>query len=185
MAWLQDIKDRFFRRRLEAERAKPPAGDKGQRLHPDTVQEITILFLADSAEDRKVIDKWRDAHQQPGRKIKTYGYFEHEVGSASFDFGIVSVKDLNWFGAPQGDVVDDYKAGTTDLLIRLGPASHPVLDYLAAIKAASLKVGPYTDDPANPYHLQYDGEKFGKPKDQFAAVAKIFTFTNATASSTV
>ncbi len=185
MAWLKDIKERFFRRRLEEEKAKAPASGKENRLHPDTVREITILFLADAADDRKAVDKWRDAHQKPGRKIKALGYFESEVGSASFDFAIVSVKDLNWYGVPKGETVDQFKAAATELLIRIGPEAHPVLDFLAAAKPASLKVGPFTEDPNNPYHLQYDSQRATKPKDQFAAIAKIFTFTNATTSSTV
>ena len=93
------------------------------------------------------------------------------------DFSILAVKDLNWYGAPKGEVVEKFKAESTELLIRIGPASHPVLDFLAATKKASLKVGPFTDNSDNPYHLQYDGRESLKPKDQFAAIAKIFTFT--------
>ncbi|MEM9929920.1 MAG: hypothetical protein AAF840_08890 [Bacteroidota bacterium] len=184
MAWLADIKERFFRRQLAEEKAKMPTG-KAKRLHPDTVSEITILFPADSAEDRKAVDKWRDAFQKPGRKIKALGYFANEVGAASFDFITVSVKDLNWYGVPKGEEIDKFRATTTELLIRIGPVKHPVLDYLAATKPAALKVGPYTNETENPYHLQFDGQQALKPKEQFAAIAKIFTYTNATAPSPV
>lgn len=185
MSWLTNIKAHFFRKRLEAERPRAGAAAQTELPHPDSVKDITILFLADSAEDRKAVDKWRDTNRQKGRKIKVLGYFEQDVGSASFDFTMVSVKDLNWYGAPQGEAVNLFKAEPTGLLLRLGPAVHPVLDFLAATKPAQLKVGPYSEDPTNPYQLQYDGQRAEKIKDQFAAIAQIFSFTNATATTTI
>lgn len=185
MSLLTNIKAHFFRKRLEAERPRAGAATSAELPHPDSVKDITILFLADSAEDRKVVDKWRDANKQKGRKIKVLGYFEQEVGAASFDFSTVTVKDLNWYGAPQGEAVRLFKTEPTGLLLRLGPPVHPVLDFLADIKSAQLKVGPFSEDSTNPYQLQYDGKRAEKIKDQFAAIAQIFSFTNATASTTI
>jgi len=180
MGFFSDIKERFFKRRLmEAATAssRNPAG--GRAIHPSTTDDITILFLADSAEDRKAVDKWRDANAKTGRKIKVVGYFEHEVGSTSFDFTVVSVKDLNWYGVPRGEAVDRFQGESTELLLRVGPPFHKVLDYLAATKPAGLKVGPFTEDPRHPYQLRYDARNSPKLKDQFAAITQIFSFTNA------
>lgn len=143
--------------------------------------EITIVFPADSADDRKVVDKWRDANKRPGCKIRAIGYFAQDVGSASFDFVMVNPKDKNWYGIPNSDAIRDYKASPTQLLIRLGPAEHGVLDFLAATKNADLKVGPYTEETNNPYHLMYDASQSEKLKDQLATIAHLFSFTNAAA----
>lgn len=185
MSWLTNIKAHFFQKRLNAQRPRSAAAAKGKLPHPGTAKDITLLFVADSAEDRKAVDKWRDANQQLGRKIKVLGYFEQEVGAASFDFATITVKDLNWYGVPQGEVVSEFLKEPTDLLLRLGPAVHPVLDFLAATKPALLRVGPFSEDPTNPYQLQYDDRYADKIKDQFTAIAQIFTFTNATASTTI
>lgn len=179
MGFFSDIKERFFNRRLKEDATTSRKQAGGSVVHPSTAQEITILFLADSAEDRKAVDKWRDANATTGRKIKVVGYFEHEVGSTSFDFSVVSVKDLNWYGIPQGEVVNHFRAETTELLLRIGPPEHPILDYLAAIKPAGLKVGPFTKAPQHPYQLRYDAQNSPKLKDQFLAIEQIFSFTNA------
>jgi hypothetical protein len=185
MSFLTNIKERLFRKRLEEETSKPPAKQPGELVNLATSKRITILFIADSAEDRKAVDKWRDTNRRTGSKIKVIGFFEQEVGSASFDFEIVSVKDLNWYGVPQGEVVKKIQRDTTDLLLRLGPTRHPVLDFLATTKPAKLKVGPFAKDSTNPYHLQFDGSLAVKLKDQLAAIEQIFTFTNATSTSKI
>ncbi len=179
MGLLSDIKDRLFKRRLKENTQPSRSLGGGETVHPSTAKELTVLFLADAAEDRKTVDKWRDANAQNGRKIKVVGYFEHEVGEASFDFTVVSTKDLNWFGVPQGEEVSRYQTEKTELLIRLGPTKHKHLDYLAAIKPASLKVGPYSDEDQHPYQLQYDARDSPKIKDQLSRIAQIFSFTNA------
>lgn len=179
MGFLSDIKDRLFNRRLLAE-AKPSRGTTtGKAIHPSTAKEITILFLADSAEDRKAVDKWRDANKRTGRKIKVIGYFEQEVGSTSFDFSAITVKDLNWYGVPKGEEITRMQAERTELFLRVGPPGHKILDFLAATKSAELKVGPFTEAPHHPYQLQYDARNSPKLKDQFEAIAQIFSFTNA------
>lgn len=179
MGFLADIKSRLFNRRLREHAKAVRSTATGRGIHPSTAKDITIIFLADSAEDRKAVDKWRDANAKAGRKIRTVGYFEQEVGEASFDFTVVSVKDLNWYGAPAGEEVSRFQSENTELLMRLGPPEHKILDYLAATKPAGLKVGPYTEDPHHPYQLCFDTAGNLKLKDQFAAIAQIFSFTNA------
>lgn len=185
MSIFKNIKQRLFNKRMEEETSNHRAKGSGNQVNLNSARLITILFVADSAEDRKAVDKWRDANRRPGCKIKVVGFFEQEVGSASFDFDIISVKDLNWYGVPQGDIVKKVQSDDTDLLLRLGPAQHPVLDFLATTKPAKLKVGPFSKDITNPYHLQFDGSLSVKLKDQLAAIVKIFTFTNATSTSKV
>jgi hypothetical protein len=179
MIFTSYIKDRFFDRRLFAEAKKIGGGNPEKAIHPSTAKEITVLFLADSAEDRKIVDKWRDANAKTDRKIKVVGYFEHEVGSTSFDFTIVSIADLNWYGVPRSKEVTRFQEESTELLLRLGPPGHKVLDFLAATQPAGLKVGPFTPDSHHPYQLQYDARNSLKLKDQFEAITQIFSFTNA------
>ncbi|TXF88680.1 hypothetical protein FUA23_13520 [Neolewinella aurantiaca] len=179
MGFLSDIKDRFFDRRLQAEAKKPRKDSAGGTVHPSSAKDITVLFLADSAEDRKAVDKWRDANAKSGRKIKVVGYFDLEVGSTSFDFTTISVKDLNWYGVPRGEEVTRFQAEPTELLLRLGPTEHKILDFLAATKSAGLKVGPFSGGDHHPYQLQYDARNSPKLRDQFEAIAQIFSYTNA------
>jgi len=185
MAFLADIKDKLYRRRLLADAKSPEPATDGRPPRPDTAADVTIVFLADAAEDRRAVDRWRDKEQRPGRKIRVLGYFEQEVGAASFDFEVITPKDLNWYGIPESDAVTKYRGAATDLLMRFGPADHKVLDYLAAIKPARFRIGPYSTDTANPYHLQFDAGHAPKTAEQQAVLKHIFSFTNATKSTKV
>jgi hypothetical protein len=185
MSFLNDIKDRLFLRRFakDAGRSKHTAAGV-KTLHPEVAHRIAILFPADTSAFRKDVDQWRDRTKRPKRKIEVLGFFLQDVGNASFDFNAVSVKDLNWYGIPQGDAVKVFLDQSVDILIRLGPASHPALDYLSALKPAGLKVGPIADSPyPNPYHLQFDATTQERPRDQLMAIERIFSFTNAPATS--
>ena len=176
MAPLADIKARLFQRRLKQELAKQKSsGGASRPVHLSTARKITILFPADNAEDRKAVEDWRPPGQE-SRRITLFGYFNHEVGSTSFSFKAVTVKDLNWYGIPEGSAVDDLQQSHPELLIRLGPAHHRELDYLAATTPADLKVGPDTPQD-NYYHLRYfpDTEDLGA---QLKSIEKTFTFIN-------
>ncbi|PPK85520.1 hypothetical protein CLV84_2421 [Neolewinella xylanilytica] len=176
MAPLEEIKARLFARRLrkERERAATSPGPAGP-IQLRTAQRITVLFPADNAEDRKAVESWKPPGKE-GRRVTAFGYFTHEVGATNFSFKAVTLQDLNWYGVPEGQTTEDLRGSHPDLLIRLGPPSHAVLDYLAAITPAGLKVGP-DSDADNLYHLRF----FPVPDDlhaQLARIEKTFTFIN-------
>ena len=183
MSALDDIKGRLFKRRLRNLLAaqRPPAGQTGEPVHPETAGDITLLFVADDAEQRKQVDKWRDRFRRPGRKVSALGFFSEPIGTTNFDFLAVSTKELSWYGAPQGPEVDKFLRASTDLLLMVGPPDHPVLDYLAALKPARLKVGPLSGQSNAPYHLQYEatGGAAAEVKQRLATIASLFAFTNA------
>lgn len=187
MSLLSDIKENLFLRKFDRDAKRSNPGNPGNPdaakvLHPDFATRIAILFPADTSEFRKDVDRWRDRTKNHQRKIEVLGFFQQDVGSASFDFKAVSIRDLNWYGIPQGDSVKEFLDHSVDILIRLGPASHPVLDYLSSLKTAGLKVGPIAESPyPNPYHLQFDASREERPRDQLKAIERIFSYTNAAA----
>jgi hypothetical protein len=184
MSLLTDIKNKLFQRRKAAETAPSPAIRSGDApLNLKTAKEIILLFPADSADDRKIIDKWRDDNKSATRHIRLYGYFQQDIGEANFGCEAIKSKDLNWFGAPAGDIVERFRQEPCDLLIRLGDITHRELDYLAAIKGVKLKVGPFNPDADSPYHLQFDARRADALRNQLVAIEQIFSYTNATATS--
>jgi len=183
MAFLTGIKRNFFRRKLAEELASLPAPPKPKGPHNLlTAKRITLLFPADNADERKVINKWRDANKRAGRKIRVLGFFAEDIGSTTFNFRTLSVKDLNWFGLPGGGLVDEFRKESCDILLRIGPVEHPVLDYLSTISQASLKVGPFVAETETPYHLQFDAIASGTFSEQLRTIEKIFSYTNAKAT---
>ncbi len=184
MSLLTDLKQRLYQRRRKAASVAPNRVPQGQApLNLETAREIIILFPADSADERKVVDKWKDNHRVVRGKIRLYGYFSTDIGGSDFGCEAITVKDLNWYGIPGGEAVNHFQADACDLLIRLGPPEHPVLDYLAATKAAVLRVGPFLPTGGAPYNLQFDGQRNTAFQQQLAAIEQIFSFTNATATT--
>ena len=107
MSFLTNIKERLFRKRMEEETSRPPAEQPGEKVSLVNSKQITILFVADSAEDRKTVDKWRDANQRSGTKIKVIGFLEQEVGSASFDFESIQQHSRAYASLLAGSLADD------------------------------------------------------------------------------
>lgn len=181
MGLLSDIKDKLFQRKLQEERARSSRNKNGnqQPINTDNARCILILFPADSSADRKVIDKWTDAHRKQGQKIKIAGFFSQDVGATNFGFPVISPKSLNWYGIPKEESLVEIKRVDCDLLFRLGPVNHKELDYLATIQQAALKVGPFRKDAESPYQLQFDANRAESIQDQLIAIEQIFSFTNA------
>lgn len=175
---LAQLKDRLFRRRLAAETSSgKPARTP---IHLLSAKSILVLFPADDAADRKAVDRWRDGFRERKPVVRQAGFFLQDTGGTDFGFPAVARKHLNWYGVPQGAEVAAFRSIECDLLLRLGPPEHRELDFLAATKAATLKVGPYQpDDETSPYHLQFDATRATSLADQLAAIERIFSFTNA------
>ena len=180
---LDGLKQRQFRRNLETRRRAVRPVTPSPAAPPTnlaTARTIALLYPADDAEQRKKIDRWRD---KLAARVEALGYFSADVGSTSFDFTVVSPKTLNWYGAPTGEAVEKFLRTPCDLLLRLGPAGHRELDYLAALKPAGLRVGPRSADVDTPYHLQYDNSGSQGPSDDLRAIERLFSFTNASTPS--
>ena len=66
--------------------------------------------------------------------------FEH-MSSLHFDF--FSNTELNWYGKPQGMVIDNFLSEDYDILIDLSLKKFYPLTYLAVASPAKFKVGRY------------------------------------------
>ena len=178
MSWLSDRQARLFGRRLEQDR-RDPTPRPGQTLNLESAQRILVLFPADEAANRKTIEAWKEKMRRAKRIITLYGVFEKDFGDATFDFTAISPKERNWFQLPKGEMTERFRNEEADLLLRLGPPDDPRLDYLAAISAAQLKVGPFHPGHTPIYQLQFDGKANADLNDQLNAIGAIFEFTNA------
>lgn len=184
MSLIANIKNALFQRRLlrEIESRKPDY--QSRPVHPDRANCVALLFPADTVEERKVVEAYREARKKQGLRTELLGYFTTDVGESHFGFDHFSVKDVNWYGVPKGSSVEKFLSRSCDILITLGPAGHQQLDYLAALKKADLRVGPHTEHPENPNDVQFATKQ---AQAGFAAqlqqIESIFKVTNAAAST--
>lgn len=186
MSLIANVKNYFFRRRLLREIGQRQANYQPQPVNPATALRVAVLFNADDTEDRKTAESYRQARKKAGLKTELLGYLSKEVNAAGLNFDHFTLKDLNWYGIPQGGSVEKFLGRPCDLLIALGEETHPQRDYLAMIKETRLRVGPYTERLGNPYDVQYT-TKAGKggPKEQLNQIDQIFKVTNAATTAVI
>lgn len=182
MALIADLKRKLFQRKLEKELATRRTKQVVRSLHPETAKHLAVLFLADNADDRKLVEKLKTERRKNGLQTRLLGYFSSPVnGNGSYNFPYFTVKDLNWYGVPQGKEVEIFLSDRSDLLYVLGSPGDQKMDYLARLKNTSLRVGPFTheDDVDNPYNVRIinDGKQRGI-KGQLNQIDRIFKIIN-------
>ncbi len=127
-----------------------------------TAKKITVLFDASIPKD---IDKVKSLVKilSPGKDlVSALGFvneqdksFEH-MSTLHFDF--FSTEDLNWYGKPQGIVIDNFLKEEYDILIDLTLTKFYPLTYMAVASPSKFKVGRCRTD-VSVFDLSIDNSK--------------------------
>lgn len=115
-----------------------------------TAQKITVLFDATSPKDivrvkelLKILSPGKELVSGMGFVNEKDKSFEH-MSTLHFDF--FSNDDLNWYGKPQGMVLDNFLKEEYDILIDLTLTNFYPLTYMAVASPAKFKVGRCRED---------------------------------------
>ncbi|MBQ5778663.1 MAG: hypothetical protein IIW13_01595 [Paludibacteraceae bacterium] len=104
----------------------------------------TVLLLAESDEDEKnqELHAFKEQLKAEGKKVIVWAFAnKKEILSPIFpEFRLFSLSDLSWFGLPKCELVDQFEAIETDLVISLDMNDSLVLDFLLAKSKAKMKV---------------------------------------------
>ena len=148
MSILNDIKHRYGiwklkRSNIETKRAH-------QVFNLDEAKRVTILFDGTEAEDVLLVKRFVSELSKGKEVVSALGYvnvedrsFEH-MSSLHFDY--FSNQELNWYGKPQGMVVENFLKEDYDILIDLSLKEHYPLTYMTVASPAKFKVGRYRAD---------------------------------------
>ena len=154
MKLLDVIKEWLGRRALVREAMpdrKPVAKNLGQ-----SVKVGIIYYVTDEAAHGHVRNYVKKIKEELGiNKIMALGYFDQKEPPfylhAKLNFDVFSLKDLNWYRIPHGNVVQNFISEEYDVLIDLTVHDHLPLQYVLAKSKARFKVGRQSD--ANAYFL--------------------------------
>ena len=123
---------------------------------------IAILFDGTKLEDIKLVKTFVGMLSNGKELVSVLGFvdqkdksFEH-MSSLHFDF--FSNTELNWYGKPQGIVIDNFLREDYDILIDLSLKKFYPLTYLAVASPAKFKVGRYRND-VSVFDLSIDNSK--------------------------
>lgn len=130
-----------------------------QAFNLENAKRITILFDGTYPENIKLVkafvanlSKGKELVSALGFVDEKYKSFEH-MSRLHFDF--FSNTELNWYGKPQGMVINNFLKEDYDILIDLSLKKFYPLTYLAVASPAKFKVGMYRTD-VNVFDLSID-----------------------------
>tara|TARA_B100000886_G_C20364396_1_gene466658 strand:- start:53 stop:598 length:546 start_codon:yes stop_codon:yes gene_type:complete len=160
MSFLTDIKHWYGAWQLR--RSDIEMRRKHQAFNIDSAKRITILFDGTEPEDIKLVKAFVGNLSNGKEMVSALGFvdqkdksFEH-MSSLHFDF--FSNTELNWYGKPQGMVIDNFLSEDYDILIDLSLKKFYPLTYLAVASPAKFKVGRFRND-VSVFDLSIDNSK--------------------------
>jgi hypothetical protein len=135
---------------------------KRQVFNLSGANRITILFEGTEPKDVQRVKTFVNELSKGKELVSALGYvnekdksFEH-MSTLHFDF--FSNDELNWYGMPQGMVIDNFLKEDYDILIDLSLKEFYPLTYMAVASPAKFKVGRSRED-INVFDLTIDNKK--------------------------
>ena len=160
MSFITDIKHLYGAWQLR--RSDVEMRRKHQAFNLESAKRITILFDATEPDDIKLVKTFVGKLSNGKELVSALGFvdqkdksFEH-MSSLHFDF--FSNTELNWYGKPEGMVIDNFLSEDYDILIDLSLKKFYPLTYLAVASPAKFKVGRCRND-ISVYDLSIDNSK--------------------------
>ncbi len=112
---------------------------------------------------------WQPSQKEAYNYLRNYFNREHVIfrGFCVFeetlnphpDTSSLTVRDLNWWGLPKPDMIDDFTNMKFDVLLNIALKQNLVLDYITLISKARFKVG-WSPNDNNYFDLNINiGEK--------------------------
>lgn len=185
MGVLHHLKQWLYERKLRQRKAaRPPRRPGGTSVNLQSAETVGIYFDATDLDEREVVLRFAQQLRDQGKQVNLLGYFQHPVEEGQFAFRAFSRRDLSWAGIPQHAEVMAFLADEVDLFIALQHPSSPVLEYIAALLPARLKVGPVTPVDRG-LDLMFDFAPGTNYQAMIRHIQNILKVTNVPAAATV
>ena len=128
----------------------------------DTAKTCGIVFNASSQETYDKAKQFIDFLKTKDINVIAIGFVDSkevkEFYRETIHFKFFSRKNINWYGKPKNENVDDFINNKFDLLIDLSLANDFPLEYIAAMSLGKFKVGRFTSKEGD-YDFMIDVSK--------------------------
>jgi hypothetical protein len=128
----------------------------------DTAKTCGIIFNASSQETYDKAKQFIDFLKTKNINVVAIGFVDSkevkDFYRETIHFKFFSRKNINWYGKPKNENVDDFINKKFDLLIDLSLENDFPLEYIAAMSMAKFKVGRFTSDQGD-YDFMIDINK--------------------------
>lgn len=128
------VKSWFFNRRLR--QSLETAGTLSKAA---VNRGLRVAILTDDGCDRQAVDRFASELNKKGRTVHTLHYTTTKAQEP--ELGTVTPKQLNWYGWPQSDTVDQWLSTPYDILLVLATQPTDIITMLVTCTRAELKTG--------------------------------------------
>ena len=148
-------------------------------IQPHQAKHIAILFDANKAEHRQIIDEYNKKLQRHQKKVTIFAYLDNPSIANGVAFRFFDKKTLNWFGIPKkSESVKRFLSQPYDMLLCFYQGEHLPLEYVAAMTQAGFKVGQTNND-----RVHFDLTIHHKKDDLKYFISRIDYFLNRMTAS--
>ncbi len=162
MGILQDIKKRLALKKLNkafSENRRTP-----NVCTLSNAKSVGILYEATSEHEFKTVKKFVIELKKTVPTVRSLGYVDKkeldDFHIQPIEFGFFCKKDLDWYGKPKPDVIDDFLKYDFDILIDLQLAETIPLKFISSISSARFKAGRKPLREPEIYDLMLDIEPY-------------------------
>jgi len=148
---LNHIKRWFFNKNLP----KPIRKQKSFGLNPQ--KSVAILFNGTSEEDRKAVHAFKKRIKNSGAiTVKSLAFINNKLPLDNIDYAAYNLKNVNWYGLPSGEKVEEFMSGPWDIVIFLGDTLENHYEYILKNINASFIIGNAIKDAETFFDLTVD-----------------------------
>lgn len=151
---LNRIKRWFFIKNLP----KSSNSFKGTGVNPQ--KRIAILFDGSTEDDRKVVHEFKKRMKNSGASVvKSLAFVNNKLPLDNVDYAAYNLKNVNWYGFPSGQKVEEFIEGQWDVVIFLGDDMAAHFEFILRNVNASFIIGATKADNNNLFHLSIDSSE--------------------------
>ncbi len=116
-----------------------------QTINLNNARHIGVLYVLTDNITYKMITAFVSRLQNKGKQVKALGFVKNKKDIQKFlpklSFDYFSEKDINIWGVPHNNYINDFIKEEFDILIDLSNLESIALKYIAGASAAKMKVG--------------------------------------------
>ena len=164
MSFIAKIKLFFLNRAIKKELRK--VNRKVQIFNLDQAKSIGVVYGGSTENDfSRAAGLIRHLNAQE-KMVKSIGLVKHKEKPhylpPKLSYNYITLADLNWFGKPQGEFVNDFIKYPFDILINLDLTLDDRLRYVVSLSNAKFKIGLYNEDYKDIYDFMLEGIEANK-----------------------
>ena len=118
-------------------------------------KKIGILLNASNPKSIEIVKKFVLTNSNDKRNVKVLAYFNDKEEHPNFPYSYFGKKEVNFISKPSGQRVEQFINQPFDVLFNLCQEENLMLNYIAALSKAHMRVGPFQKN-AEHYDLIVD-----------------------------